>query len=158
MLHPGTPLTPSVLWSLSFPTRSLSSPHSCLHALSKMHRRALPATCRELRGQEDQGGFSAGCSAQESHLRSAASLAIPPCVALPRPARADTHLAVIVLLTLVSQNGPDHVPGVLDHHLSGINVPFTEEAPAVDGRPGGERALSQLAWSWLQSRQAWPRA
>lgn len=46
-----------------------------------------------------------------------------------------THLAVIVLLTLVRLDGADDVAGVLNHHLSCINVSLTEKTPTVDGRP-----------------------
>ena len=57
------------------------------------------------------------------------------------PVRHVTHLAVVVLLPLVSQNGADDVAGVFDHHLSGLDVPLAEEAAAVDGRPEGSKAV-----------------
>lgn len=45
------------------------------------------------------------------------------------------HLAVIVLLSLVSLDGTDDIASVLNHHLTCINVSLTEKTPAVDGRP-----------------------
>lgn len=53
------------------------------------------------------------------------------------------HLAVVVLLSLVRLDGPDDVACVLNHHFTRINVPLTEEATAVNGRPGTQRWRNQ---------------
>lgn len=49
--------------------------------------------------------------------------------------KCGTHLAVIVLLSLVSLDGTDDVASILNHHLTCINVSLTKKTPAVDGRP-----------------------
>lgn len=46
-----------------------------------------------------------------------------------------THLAVIVFLALVSLDGADDIAGILNHHLTCIDVSLTEKTPTVDGRP-----------------------
>jgi hypothetical protein len=51
----------------------------------------------------------------------------------------DTHFAVIVLLALVGLDGTDDIACILDHHLTCINVSFTEETPTVDGRPRAQK-------------------
>lgn len=46
------------------------------------------------------------------------------------------HLAVVILLSLVSLDGTDDIAGILNHHLTCINVSLTEKPSAMDGRPG----------------------
>lgn len=46
-----------------------------------------------------------------------------------------THLTVIVLLSFVSEDGANDIARIFDHHLTCIDVPFAEQAPAMDGRP-----------------------
>lgn len=46
-----------------------------------------------------------------------------------------THLAVVVLLPFVGEDGADHSAGILDDHLPSLDVPLAEEAAAVDVRP-----------------------
>lgn len=48
----------------------------------------------------------------------------------------ETYLAVVILFPLVSLDGADDVAGILNHHLTCINVSLTEKTPAMDGRPG----------------------
>lgn len=48
----------------------------------------------------------------------------------------EAHLAVVILLSLVGLDGADDVAGILNHHLSCINVSLTEKPAAVNGRPG----------------------
>lgn len=47
---------------------------------------------------------------------------------------SETHLAVIILLSLVSLDGADDVASILNHHLTCIDVSLTKKTPAVDGR------------------------
>lgn len=61
----------------------------------------------------------------------------------------ETHLTVIILLSLVSLDGPDDIASIFDHHLTCINVPLTEQPPAVDGRPKTateDRSMTDLTW------------
>ena len=47
------------------------------------------------------------------------------------------HLAVVVLLSLVSENGANDDASILDNHLPCIDVPLAEQTSAVDSRPMG---------------------
>lgn len=48
-----------------------------------------------------------------------------------------TNLAVVIFLPFVRQHGSDDGAGVLDHHLSGLDVPLAEKASTVNLRSEG---------------------
>jgi hypothetical protein len=64
-----------------------------------------------------------------------------------------THLAVIVLLTLVCLDGADDVAGVFNHHLSCIDVSLTEKTPTMDGRPRPWRQKTNKQTKNKQTKQ-----
>lgn len=45
-----------------------------------------------------------------------------------------TNLAVIIFLPLISQDSANDGAGVLDHHLPGLDVSFTEKASTMNLR------------------------
>lgn len=50
-----------------------------------------------------------------------------------------TNLAIIIFLPFISQNSPNDRAGVFDHHLSSLNVPFTEKSPTMNWRSVEQR-------------------
>lgn len=52
-----------------------------------------------------------------------------------------TNLAVIIFLPLISQDRANDVAGVLDHHLSSLDVPFAEKPATMNFR--SERGLQE---------------
>lgn len=69
---------------------------------------------------------------------------------------ATDALAVIILLSLVGLDGTDDIAGVLNHHLTRVNVSFTKKTPAVDGRPVDTNCL--LRSLFLSAGNAWALA
>lgn len=66
--------------------------------------------------------------------------------------RYGTDLAVVVLLSFVSENRADDDACVLDNHFSCFDVPLAEKATAVDGGPAkGEHSQTTLR------RTGWPK-
>lgn len=46
----------------------------------------------------------------------------------------NTDFAVIKFLSFISQDGANDCSGILDHHLSCLDVPFAEKSSAVNFR------------------------
>lgn len=46
----------------------------------------------------------------------------------------NTDFAVIKFLSFISQDGTNDCSGILDHHLSCLDVPFAEKSSAVNIR------------------------
>lgn len=68
---------------------------------------------------------------------------------------ASVYLGIIVLFSLVSKDRANDIAGILDHHLTSINVSLTEQSTAVYGWPVSRNIACMTtlySFVWLQSK------
>ena len=58
---------------------------------------------------------------------------LAPCFAVPDLLLPLSYLALVEPFPLVCEHGADDVPGVLNHHLSGLNGSLAEQPTTMDG-------------------------